>query len=177
MKKKNKLKYLSRSVLLEEENLPKSNRIIILVVFMVVAAFITWSFFMEIDERIEVEGAIAADPADSSTIEVILKIPPRDIENIAEGHSVTIEMMAEGEENRFRGVISRINTRLLRDETGLSYYEAIVELAMDPSAVEYYENKEDDLHVSASLITGQRTLFHYILRPFYSALDNSLQEP
>lgn len=176
MKKKNKLKHLSQSVLLEEENLPKANKMISLVIFLIVVAFISWSFFMEIDQRIDVVGFVNPDQGDESKLEIVLKIPPREVENIIEGQMVTIQVTAE-ESTQFIGQIDKISPSLYLDQAGFTYHEAVVSLNLDPTVVEYYEKLHENLHISASLKTGKRTLFVYIMRPFYSALDNSLQEP
>lgn len=176
-KKAKNLRYLSRSVLLEEEGIPRVNQMIIVLVFLMVVSFIVWSLYIEMEEKLEVGVFISYNETTSITNDFILKIPSKDLGRVSEGQTVIIQINNNGQSRQIEGRIYSIDFSAYRDNTGLAYYQAFVDLSNNSAEIMYYvENLNNNLSIKGTIV-GKRSLFVYLLNPIYRTLGNALNEP
>lgn len=171
------IKYLSQSILLEEQGLPRVNTWMILIVFAMVAAFVVWSIQMEIDEVAKVDGNVVLKSDSVNEYSLVLKIPSKEMSSIKDKASVFITIPGLAEKEPFRGTIKEIEQTPKTGIKGEIYYEAALSLGMDETK---FSNVNKMLMagmvIHGEVITGKRTLFQYILSPINTAQKNAFKE-
>lgn len=175
MKKKNDLKFLSQSVLLEESNLPRINTIIILVVFAMVVSFIIWSMSMKIDEVTKVEGFITQEEKENQGFSFIAQIPSKEIGAIKEGLPVFVNIPGLTDSSSIMGTIDYIEKRPMVNQQGDIYYQAIVKPNDDKEMFEDLNQLlMSGMETDVEIIIGSRTLLQYFLGSVFNAVNNAI---
>lgn len=171
-KKGEKLKFLTQSVLLEEEGLPRINSIIIIAVFTIVIAFLMWSNIMEIDEVVVVDGY--AIQKESTQYLLVAHIPSKEIGIIGEGLSVTINIPGITKKP-LEGTIKNIENTPKLNKQGATYYEAFIKTDKQEMNNYFEQIQVPSLEANVEIILGNKTLFQNLLGPIYHAKENAFR--
>ena len=113
------------------------------------------------------------------TLWVEARIKPQDIGFVDEGQEVKIKVTAYdfARFGAIPGTLRTISPTTFLDPNGDPYYKGIVELHKT-----YVGNNPDEKHVlpgmtvQADIVTGQKTVFEYLLRPIYIGMQGSFRE-
>ncbi len=117
-------------------------------------------------------------PLDHSLI-VEARIPPREIGNLKIGQPARVKVSAY-EFSRYgiiEGVLEFISATTFIDEQGQSYYKGRIRLKQD-----YVGNNPErnlilpGMTVEADIITGQKSILAYLLKPIHRSLDTAFTE-
>ncbi|NJN06137.1 MAG: HlyD family efflux transporter periplasmic adaptor subunit, partial [Rhodobacteraceae bacterium] len=114
---------------------------------------------------------------DSLVAEV--KIAPSDIGHIAIGQPAKVKVSTY-DSARFGGIdgtLKHISASTFQEDRGEAFYKGVIELSRDhvgndPSANPILPG----MVVDADIVTGNRSLFRYLLKPVYRGLDNAFHE-
>lgn len=176
MKQKD-LKFLSQSILLEEQGLPKMSLWIIMSVFLMLTLFIGWSILMNVEEIVIVNGEVIVSQEIGKQPQFRLEIPSYDGGVILTDQEVMITVLGSANKKRIQGFIQTLNSEPLTNESGNIYYEAIV-VAVDESekTVNSSINLMKGMPVRAHIITGKKSLFEYFIGPIIQVKNNALRE-
>lgn len=173
--RKNNLRFLTSSVLLEEGGLPKANGMMIISVFLMVLLFLVWSFLMEIDETVLLNAKVLMDPGEKAyTVQVV--VPSDIVTNINVGNDVKLSMNGSASSSDLTGKIVAIQETPKQDEMGKIYYEALVRNRSLESFIKTNKFLYDGMTVQANVIVGKRTLFEYLVSPVLKAKENAFNE-
>ncbi len=210
------LQFLSQPVILEETGIPGISVMIIVAVFLMITAFITWSVMMEMDEITRVEGRIVSSEAEGvagseitegtdgtdgigrtenttgsngltgsdvsgeyelSGMVCELMVFPDDVVVIEEEQSVKIIIPGLVGQDNITGAISHIPEVPLLTAGGLPYYSVLVNIQSGNEAIDSISNLlMPGMAVEAEIITGQRTLFQYLIQPIIAGKDSAFRE-
>lgn len=161
--KKNKLKYLSKSMLLEEEGLPQINVILALTISITVLLFILWANFMEVKDIVNTKGIL--NTVDNEDYEALLVVPNDKVVDISIGNLVYVNVPGVTKKDSIIGVVSNVKNEEINNSIS---YIAIIELDLN------YRQEElmnlityDKIEVSGEIITGKRSIMKYILGPLW----------
>jgi HlyD family secretion protein/epimerase transport system membrane fusion protein len=117
-------------------------------------------------------------PADDTPV-VDARISPGDIDSVHEGLRADVRLTAFSYRTTplVEGTLVRVSAdRLLDDKTGQPYYEGRIEL--DPASlarakhIQLYPGMAAEVHI----ITGERTVLQYLLRPITDSLSRTWRE-
>jgi HlyD family secretion protein/adhesin transport system membrane fusion protein len=112
-------------------------------------------------------------------MEVEAKISTKDIGHINVGQSVAVKV-ATYDYARFGaivGTLTGISPTTYLDAEGNPYYKGQVELSKNYAGADPKRNHVlPGMTVQADVITGEKTLLEYLLKPVYVALNSSFQE-
>lgn len=171
MKKRKNLKFLSQSVLLEESGLPRINTLIIVVVFVMVVSFITWSMVMKIDDVTTVKGFLVQEQNKGQKISFSAKIPSKEILLIKQGLSVSINIPGVMDKNTIMGTIDYIDKTPMIDSRGDVYYKAVVKASNDiETLIDINKIVIPSMEINVNVITGSKTLFQHFLGPIFNSV-------
>lgn len=175
--KKNKFKFLSQSVLLEEQGMPKLNFWIIVIVFAMVVSFVSWSIVMELDQVITVSGSVIGDNNAEGTYAFSVQIPSEEIAVVDEGLRVTINIPGVKTSSPLMGKIERVETVGTTSTSGNVYFEGKV---IPDKNSNQYATVESQLHlgmkVNYQVVVGKRSLFEYFLGPVLKTNESAFKE-
>lgn len=176
MKQKD-FKFLSQSILLEEQGLPKMSLWIIVSVFSMLILFIGWSILMNLEEIVTVSGEVAVSQEFGKQPQFRVEIPSDDGGVILLDQEVVITVLGSVEQKRVHGVIQTLNSEPLTNDSGNTYYEAMV-VATDKSKIAVNEsiNLMKGMPVRADIIIGKKSLFEYFMGPIIQVKNNALRE-
>lgn len=161
--KNNKLKYLSKSMLLEEEGIPRINMVIALTICITVVLFIVWASFMEIKDVVNISGVLD-NSAHSKNI-ASFAVTSDKIGSISKGNIAYISIPGITKKDQIKGVVDEIISDVNSTKTS---YLVIVELDMTDRQKESLDLIElEKLDVSGEIITGKRSILKYILGPLW----------
>ena len=126
-------------------------------------------------------GGVAMDvvPIDDE-LRVETRISTKDVGHVNQGQEVTVKV-ASFDFARYgsvEGVLENISATTYIDETnGAPYYKGIVNLAHPYVGDDPNHNKIlPGMTVQADIMTGEKTLFQYLLKPIYVSLQQSFRE-
>jgi adhesin transport system membrane fusion protein len=107
------------------------------------------------------------------------KLPTADIGFIKEGQSVTIRLASADAINfgNIDGVVKKISPDATQDDEGQTFYK--VEIKTQKTYFEYNGqryNLTPGVEVSASILTGERTIAEYLLNPLFNIATNAIRE-
>ena len=107
------------------------------------------------------------------------KLPTADIGFIKKGQEATIRLASADSINFgiINGTVSKISPDATQDEEGNTYYK--VEIKTQKTFFEYNEQKYNltpGVEVSASILTGERTVAEYLLNPLFNISNKALRE-
>ena len=107
------------------------------------------------------------------------KLPTADIGFIKEGQSATIRLASADSINfgNIEGIVKKISPDATQDEAGQTYYK--VEIKTQKTYFEYNEqryNLTPGVEVSASILTGERTIAEYLLNPLLNISTSAIRE-
>ena len=176
MKQKD-FKFLSQSILLEEQGLPKMSLWIIISVFTMLILFIGWSILMELEEIVTVSGEVAVSQEFGKQHQFRVEIPSADGAVITLDQEVVITVLGSVGQKRIKGVIQTIHSEPLTNESGNTYYEAMVaEVDKSKPSVDGPINLKKGMPVRADVIIGKKSLFEYFMGPIIQVKNNALRE-
>jgi adhesin transport system membrane fusion protein len=107
------------------------------------------------------------------------KLPTADIGFIKEGQSATIRLASADAINfgNIEGIVIKISPDATQDDSGQTYYK--VEIKTQKTYFEYNEqryNLTPGVEVSASILTGERTIAEYLLNPLLNISTSAIRE-
>jgi adhesin transport system membrane fusion protein len=132
------------------------------------------------------EGGVV--PPNSSVMNIVptgeelvieAKLPTADIGFIKEGQSATIRLASADAINfgNIEGVVKKISPDATQDDNGNTYYK--VKIKTEKTYFKYNEQKyylTPGVEVSASILTGERTIAEYLLNPLINISNNAFRE-
>jgi len=132
------------------------------------------------------EGGVV--PPNSSVMNIVptgeeliieAKLPTADIGFIKEGQSATIRLASADAINfgNIEGVVKKISPDATQDDNGNTYYK--VEIKTEKTYFKYNEQKYSltpGVEVSASILTGERTIAEYLLNPLINISNKAFRE-
>ncbi|MBB4267574.1 HlyD family type I secretion periplasmic adaptor subunit [Roseospira visakhapatnamensis] len=118
-------------------------------------------------------------PIDDALI-VESRIQTRDVGHVHAGQPVTVRVTAYdfARYGSVDGVLTDVSpTTFLDEQTGLPYYKGVVRLHKNNVGQRDGENPIlPGMTVDASIVTGEKTVLAYLLRPIYISLTQAFQE-
>ena len=112
-------------------------------------------------------------------MKVEIKISTKDIGHVVAGQPVSVKV-ATYDFARFgalKGMLTSISPNTFLDEEGNPYYKGSVELEQNYVGANPQRNHVlPGMTAQADIITGDKTLLQYLLKPIYVALTSSFQE-
>jgi len=132
------------------------------------------------------EGGVI--PPNSSVLNIVptgdeliieAKLPTADIGFIKEGQTATIRLASADAINfgNIEGIVKKISPDATQDDQGNTYYK--VEIKTQKTYFEYNEQKyhlTPGVEVSASILTGERTIAEYLLNPLFNISNKAFRE-
>ena len=132
------------------------------------------------------EGGVI--PPNSSVLNIVptgkelvieAKLPTADIGFIKKGQKATIRLASADAINFgiINGVVSKISPDATQDDEGYTYYEVVIKT--QKTFFEYNEQKYNltpGVEVSASILTGERTVAEYLLNPLINISNKAFRE-
>ena len=120
-------------------------------------------------EVVPVEGSLVAE----------IRIDPKDIGYIGPGQDVVLKFTSY-EYARFGGMLGtldHLSATTFRDETGAPYYKGVVPLSSGflKTADGRYPLLPG-MTLDADILTGEKTVFEYLLKPIYQSAGSALRE-
>lgn len=117
-------------------------------------------------------------PVDDALVAEV-KISPRDIGYIKVGQEARVELTTYDSSilGTIKGRLDRISASTFVDEAGSIFYKGTIAFdrayaGADPARHHFMPG----MQVEGDIVTNQRTLLRYLLKPIYRALDNSFHE-
>ncbi|WP_299442018.1 HlyD family type I secretion periplasmic adaptor subunit [uncultured Rhodospira sp.] len=108
------------------------------------------------------------------------RIQPRDVGHVRVGQEVTVKLSAYdfARYGSAEGVLTDVSpTTFLDEQTGQAYYKGFIELTRNYVGDVPGRNPIlPGMTVDASIITGEKTILAYLLRPIYVSLSQAFQE-
>jgi hypothetical protein len=177
VKNKRNLKILSQSVLLEESGLPGVNTLIILIVFLMLVAFVTWSVNMRMNETLTVNGYTEQITESSNEMSFKALIPSKDIGIVNEGYPVIMNILGLTDKNHIMGKIGKVDLIAIKNAQGSNMFEAsIVPSNLDEVKKHMNGKMVPGMETSVQIITGTRSLFQYFIGPIFQIKDKVFKE-
>lgn len=170
MKIRNKYKFLSKSVLLEESGLPRLYGLIIIIITAFIIGFIIWSNQVMINDTVSANGYAIRVIGNDIKYDFIAKISSKNIIQIKTNNEVMLSIPGITDRSMIKGNIININYDPEIDSNDRVYYEISIETELDENA----KNKLnllllDNMETKVEIVTGNRTLLQYILGPLWDA--------
>lgn len=106
-----------------------------------------------------------------------VKIQPKDIGHIQVGNSVNVKLMAYdySRYGSITGILTAISPTSFKDNQGNPYYKGII--ALDQQYVYKTKNKlKAGMTVEADIITDNKTVIQYLLKPIRKTFESSFYE-
>jgi HlyD family secretion protein/adhesin transport system membrane fusion protein len=108
-----------------------------------------------------------------------VKIMPRDIGHVAIGQPAKVKISTY-DSARFGGLdgtLKQISASTFQEDRGEAYYKGVIELSQDHVGSDPEANPIlPGMVVDADIVTGNRSLFRYFLKPIFRGLDSSFHE-
>lgn len=174
MTNKNKLKFLSQSVLLEETGLPKLNVTIILIVFVMLVLFIIWSVTMTMDQTTSVNGVVRQTDGENSDYVLIAMIPSTEIASIEDGYVVSISIPGITDKKPISGTIASIDKTPINDTYGNVYYEAVLSSDSGKMTDAIKAHLMPGLTANVNIVVGRQSVFSYFMNPIFKTINESM---
>lgn len=169
--KNKKLKFLSKSVLLEEAGLPSINRTIIITIFIILVSFIVWSNYIIIDESIGVSGYVAVQERDN--IQFIAHVPSKNISKVKVGYKSLIEIPGVTNREDLVSEVVAVDVRPYENSSGRVYYKVVLKSDYDSATNSYLKNiLLDGMELNAQVIVDNKSLLRYLLGPLWITGEN-----
>jgi hypothetical protein len=167
MKKKNKLKFLSESILLEESGLPMLNTIVIIMITVSILMFIIWSSYIVIEESVSVSAQLNINE-ETSAYEAIGIVGTRDISTISENAEVYFAIPGVTGRQDITGVLREINAEPKYDSVGNVYYNVYISLGLTDNLKKEIGTKLlKGMEGKLTIVTGTRSMLQYLLGSLY----------
>jgi adhesin transport system membrane fusion protein len=117
--------------------------------------------------------------ADGATLEAEVRISPRDIGFVKEGQPVNLRVTSY-DYSRFgfvKGTLKRVGVSSMVGEDKASYYQGLVELKHPyVGDVPGRNLLQPGMKVEAQILTGEKTLLTYLVKPLIDVVSMSFQE-
>lgn len=163
--RKNKLKFLSESVLLEETGLPLANVISVITISLMLLLFIIWGNYMMMEEDVVMSGKVSIESDSFSVLGYVSSNDAVTIQNNAEAY-ITIPGITSRQ--AIRGEVKDINTSPVYDDSGKAYYGISVKLLMSNSQnQEMADRLLEGMESQVSIVIDEKTLIQYLLGNLY----------
>ncbi len=108
-----------------------------------------------------------------------VKINPRDVGHVAIGQPANVKISTY-DSARFGGVegtLKHISASTFQEDRGEAFYKGVIELSQDYVGSDPAANPIlPGMVVDADIVTGNRSLFRYLLKPIYRGLDSAFHE-
>lgn len=167
-KSKNNLKFLSKSVLLEESGLPRINTYTILAITSIIVLFLVWSNFMTINDTVSVSGYAVKSELEDSNYTYVYRVPSRNITLIKAGQKLQMTIPGITVKETIKSSISHISREPVVDNQGRTYYEIQITPQIDSSyRGELNSTLMNGMEINGEIIVGSRTLLQYFLGPLW----------
>jgi len=139
------------------------------------------------DVKVRTSGAVLQPGDELMTIVPIddrlivdCRIDPRDVGHVHEGQTVRVKLSAYdfARYGSVEGVLAELSpTTFLDEQTGQPYYKGVIELSRNYVGDTQGRNPIlPGMTVDASIVTGEKTILAYMLRPIYVSLSQAFQE-
>jgi len=166
--KKNKLKYLSESILLEESGLPMINTITILSITIMIILFLTWANYMIIDDTVSVNGYVYTKTTNSNNYMFISLVPSKNISVISEEDPVLLSIPGITNRRSINAYVATINRTPQVNEQGRVFYEVTLNIkATEEMNQTLTTSLLNGMETRSDIIVGSRTLLQYLLGPLW----------
>ena len=163
MKKNQKLKFLSESILLEESGLPFSSVAVIVSIAIFIGLFLSWSSQVMIEDSVTIQGNLEEINLDQAEMSIIGYATTNTITSIEEGSIVYINIPGLTGQMSLRGKVAEVGTEPITGNQSKSYYPVTVRFSKNQSEETFLTGMETSLKI----ITGKRTLLQYFLGSLY----------
>ncbi len=169
---KKNLKFLSRSVLLEESGLPMINRTIIISVFLMIILFVIWANQMMINDTVSVPGKIVRDVSEKG-FHVNLSVPSKDIALISEDMDALINISGITDRNKIDARVERIIKVPQTDNYSNTFYEVrVVPMVEDEIQHKLKLKVIRGMDARVEIVTGKRNLLQYYFSKIWDARNS-----
>lgn len=170
---KKNLKFLSRSVLLEESGLPKINRVIIVSVFLMVVLFTLWANQMLINDTVSVSGKIVRDISEKG-FHVNLSVPSKEITMISEDMEALISISGITDRKKIDARVERIIKVPQYDDYSRTFYEVrVVPMVDDETQKTLKHIVIRGMEARVEIVTGKRNLLQYYFSKIWDARNSN----
>lgn len=170
--KNDNLKYLSKSMLLEEEGVPRINIMIILTISLTILLFILWAGIMEINEAVHANGIYKDYEGDTRTAELI--IPSNKVTDISIQNMVFLTMPGVTNKDTIKGYVTEVKYLKNESDDTITMYLAIVKLELTERQLASIKKLGlEQIEVSGEIITGKRSLLKQFLGPLWDIGKNA----
>ena len=170
MRKQQPYKFLSKSILLEEQGLPHIQKITILTISLMIVLFITWANFMTIEDKVSIKGYAERDYFNDCGFEFLAMVPSDEISAISYGDKINLSISGLTNKHKIPGIIEKINTKPTVDKSGRVYYQITVKPSLNQDVMKNIQPMlYDKMETRIEVIVGTRTLLQYFLGPLWDA--------
>ncbi|MCF6776443.1 HlyD family type I secretion periplasmic adaptor subunit [Thiotrichales bacterium 19X7-9] len=122
-------------------------------------------------------GEVFTIVPEDQMLQAEIKIQPKDIGHVHINDHVIVKIMAYdyARYGSITGTLAAISATSFKDQKGNAYYKGIV--ALDTQSVNHISNKlKPGMTVEADVITDQKTVLEYLLKPIHTTLESSFYE-
>jgi len=123
-------------------------------------------------------GIMEIVPIDDELV-VEARISPGDVGHVVAGQDVSVKVLGYdfARYGDIKGKLHRVSASTTADEQGERYYKGVIRLASNHLGRVPGENLVlPGMNVQADILTGQRTVLQYLLKPIYRAMDTAFAE-
>lgn len=124
-------------------------------------------------------GKIASIIPHNNTLIAEVRVPPQYVARIAVNQPVMVNVSAFdfARYGTLDGTLEHISAMTFRDERGNRFYKGRIRLKQEYFGGEPTSNRIlPGMTVTANIITGEKTLLEYLLKPIHVAIESSLTE-
>ncbi|TNF68043.1 MAG: HlyD family type I secretion periplasmic adaptor subunit [Gammaproteobacteria bacterium] len=122
-------------------------------------------------------GEVFTIVPEDQMLQAEIKIQPKDIGHVHINDHVIVKIMAYdyARYGSITGTLAAISATSFKDQKGNAYYKGIV--ALDTQSVNHISNKlKPGMTLEADVITDQKTVLEYLLKPIHTTLESSFYE-
>lgn len=173
-KRKEQLRFLSQSILLEESGLPGLNIALILLVTLSVVGFLVWANIFQVDETLSLTGKIIQDPVSQKNggFEMTAMIPATDLYKVREGSRAMLAIGGITKKNPIPVTVINVDpTSVVSDgPQGMISVKLAADDAKKLESIKPYILTETKTTVT--VVTGSKTLFESLMGPVLNIKDH-----
>lgn len=161
-----KLKFLSKSVLLEEAGLTNVNRNIIMTIFTSLLLFLILSNYIILDESIEVSGYVSFE--ERNDIKFIAHVPSANISKVKRGYKSLVEIPGVTNREKLISEVVRVDVQPHENSSGRVYYKVNLKNDFDEATNnDLRDVLLNGMELNAQIVVENKSLLRYLLGPLW----------
>lgn len=165
MKKSKQIKFLSRSILLEEAGLPWMNTWIIIILCLGIVGFLFWANVMTLNETVTGIGPVSSG---AGHYEVQLSVPSESIMSLELNQKVNVSVPQYESDLVVKGLVKAIESTVTGDTSTSQSINISVDLIPTTEQISKLERLEkQNVQMNGEIIVGSKSLLTYMLGPVF----------